>query len=204
MTAMKKRIMSVLLAAVISAGVFSAPVQELTGSTSVAMAAESVSAPTPSRKAGTYSVASSLSVKLTTSTSGAEIYYSTGSSYVRYTKALKLTKNTTIKCYSVKNGVKSSVKTYKYKLAPKVTISESEGTYDQPITVKLSAKASGVKMYYTLDGSKPTTDSKRYSNGIKISRSATLRVLAVKSGWNKQVRLQHLDFNPETDLCQAV
>ena len=71
---MKKRIMSVLLAAVISAGVFSAPVQELTGSTSVAMAAESVSAPTPSRKAGTYSVASSLSVKLTTSTSGAEIY----------------------------------------------------------------------------------------------------------------------------------
>lgn len=113
MTAMKKRIMSVLLAAVISAGVFSAPVQELTGSTSVAMAAESVSAPTPSRKAGTYSVASSLSVKLTTSTSGAEIYYSIGSSYIRYTKPLKLTKNTTIKCYSVKNGVKSSVKTYK-------------------------------------------------------------------------------------------
>lgn len=186
MTAMKKRIMSVLLAAVISAGVFSAPVQELTGSTSVAMAAESVSAPTPSRKAGTYSVASSLSVKLTTSTSGAEIYYSTGSSYVRYTKALKLTKNTTIKCYSVKNGVKSSVKTYKFKLAPKVTSSESEGTYDQPVTVKLSAKASGVKLYYTLDGSKPTTDSKRYSNGIKISRSATLRVLAVKSGWNKK------------------
>lgn len=186
MTAMKKRIMSVLLAAVISAGVFSAPVQELIGSTSVAMAAESVAAPTPSRKAGTYSVASSLSVKLTTSTSGAEIYYSTGSSYVRYTKALKLTKNTTIKCYSVKNGVKSSVKTYKFKLAPKVTSSESEGTYDQPVTVKLSAKASGVKLYYTLDGSKPTTDSKRYSNGIKISRSATLRVLAVKSGWNKK------------------
>ena len=186
MFTMKKRILSIALAAVISTGVFSAPVQEFISPASVAAAASTVSAPEPSRKAGTYSVASSLTVKLTTDTSGAKIYYSTGSSYTLYTKPLKLTKNTTIKCYSLKNGVKSSVKTYKYRLTPKVSFSESEGSYDEPITVKLTAKTSGVKLYYTLDGSKPTTSSKVYSNGITISRSATLRVLVVKSGWGKK------------------
>lgn len=186
MFTMKKRILSIALAAVISTGVFSAPVQEFISPASVAAAASTVSAPEPSRKAGTYSVASSLTVKLTSDTSGAKIYYSTGSSYTLYTKPLKLTKNTTIKCYSLKNGVKSSVKTYKYRLTPKVSFSESEGSYDEPITVKLTAKTSGVKLYYTLDGSKPTTSSKVYSNGITISRSATLRVLAVKSGWGKK------------------
>lgn len=184
---MKKQIVSIALAAVLSAGIFSAPAQECLGSISAsAAAASTVAAPSVSRKAGTYATSSSLSIKLTTSTSGADIYYSTGSSYKLYTKPLKLTKNTTLKCYAVKNGVKSSVKTYKYKLSPKVTFSQPGGTYDEPVSVKLSSSTSGVKLYYTTDGSKPTTSSKQYSSAVKISRSSTLRVLAVKSGWTKK------------------
>lgn len=184
---MKKRIVSIALAAVLSAGIFSAPAQESLGSISyAASAASTVTAPSVSRKAGTYTTSSSLSVKLTTSTSGAKIYYSTGSSYKLYTKPLKLTKNTTLKCYAVKNGVKSTVKTYKYKLSPKVTFSQAGGTYDEAVSVKLSSSTSGAKFYYTTDGSKPTTSSKQYSSAIKISKTTTLRVLATKSGWTNK------------------
>ncbi len=203
---MKKRILSIALAAVISAGVFSAPVQEFLGASSVAMAAQTVSTPTASRSSGTYAVASSLSVKLSSGTSGAQIYYSTGSGYKLYTGALKLTKNTTVKCYAVKNGVKSSVKSYKYKLTPKVTFSAEAGTYNSAVTVKLSSKVSGVKYYYTLDGSKPTSSSALYtSGGIAISRSATLRVMTYKSGWtSKYFSYQYTINNVSTASSESI
>ena len=180
---MKRRIISAVLAAVISAGIFSSPVQQYVGTSTVAFAAESVSAPKASRKSGTYSSSGSLTVKLTAD-SGSDIYYSTGSSYKLYTKSLKITKNTTLKFYAQKNGVKSKSVTVKYKLTPKVSITNAGGNYDSAVTVKLSSTASGVKFYYTLDGSKPTKSSTLYTTkGINISKSCKLRVLVVKSGW---------------------
>ena len=184
---MKNRILSIALAAVLSAGIFSAPVQEYIGSSATAYAASAVSAPKASKKSGTYTVSGAFSVKLTSAATGAKIYYSTGSGWKLYTKALKISKNTTLKCYAEKNGTKSKTVSYSYKLTPKVNISEDEGVYTDPITVKLSSTASGVKFYYTLDGSKPTTSSELYTTkGIKISSSTELRFVAVKSGWSKK------------------
>ena len=91
-----------------------------------------------------------------TADSGSQIYYSTGGSYKLYTKTLKITKNTTLKFYAQKNGAKSKTVTVKYKLTPKVKVTNAGGNYDSAVTVKLSSTASGVKFYYTLDGSKPT------------------------------------------------
>lgn len=201
---MKKRIVSIVLAAVLSAGIFSAPAQEYLGSISYAAAAAStVAAPSVSRKAGTYATSSSLSIKLTTSTDDADIYYSTGSSYKLYTKPLKLTKNTTLKCYAIKDGVKSTVKTYKYKLSPKVTFSKAGGTYNESVSVKLSSSTSGAKLYYTTDGSKPTTSSKQYSSAIKISRTTTLRVLAAKSGWTNKYYTAEYTINSTNSAGSA-
>lgn len=184
---MKKQIISAALAAVLSAGIFSAPAQEMLGSVSVtAQAASTVSAPKSSKKAGSYSTSGAFTVKLTAA-DGAQIYYSTGGSFRLYTKALKISKTTTVKCYAKIGSSKSKTVSYTYKLTPKVTFSKAAGSYDEPITVKLSSTASGVKFYYTLDGSKPTTSSTLYStSGIKISKSAKLRVLAVKSGWTNK------------------
>lgn len=181
---MKRKIISAVLAAVISAGIFSSPVQQLTGAVTVAYAAESVSAPKASKKSGTYSSSGSMSVKLTAE-NGAEIYYSTGGNYKLYTKTLKITKNTTLKFYAQKNGAKSKTVTVKYKLTPRVNVTNAGGDYDSAVTVKLSSTASGVKFYYTLDGSKPTKSSALYTTkGITVSKSAKLRVLASKSGWS--------------------
>ena len=181
---MKKQIISAALAAVISAGVFVSPVQRYVGTSTVAFAAETVSAPKASRKSGTYSSSGTLTVRLTAD-SGSQIYYSTGGSYKLYTKTLKITKNTTLKFYAQKNGAKSKTVTVKYKLTPKVKVTNAGGNYDSAVTVKLSSTASGVKFYYTLDGSKPTKSSALYTTkGITVSKSAKLRVLAAKTGWS--------------------
>lgn len=181
---MKRKVISAVLAAVICAGTFISPAQQYIGTSTAAFAAESVSAPKASRRSGTYSSSGTLAVKLTAD-SGAQIYYSTGGSYKLYTKALKITKNTTLKFYAQKNGIKSKTVTAKYKLTPKVSMTNAGGSYDSAVTVKLSSTTSGVKFYYTLDGSKPTTSSALYTTkGITVSKSAKLRVLASKSGWS--------------------
>lgn len=147
-------------------------------------AAGTVSAPKASKKSGTITCSkNSASIKLTAD-SGATIYYSlNGGSYKKYSSAIKLTKNSTIKAYATKNGTKSSVVTYSYKLKPKVSFSASDSGSAK--TVKLSSGTNSVKFYYTTDGSKPTTKSKLYtSSGITLTKSCQLRVLAVKSGWS--------------------
>lgn len=194
---MKKKFLSLALSAVLSIGIFSTPAQEMLGSVSITAQAATVTAPSASTKSGTYSSKSGFSVWLTAD-DGAEIYYSKGDGYKLYTRAVRITKNTTLKCYAIKNGVKSKTVSYNYKLTPKVTISADSGSYDEPITVKLSTTASGVKLYYTLDGSKPDTNSDVYSTkGISISSSATLRVLAVKNNWTTKYYTRQYTINAD-------
>ena len=187
---MKKRLIGLFTAVAVAVGVFTAPVQTALGSVSaVSEAASAVSAPVASRKSGTYYLsASSLKVTLSCADSGAKIYYSVnGGSYKVYTKTLSITKNSTLKVYSKKDGVKSAVKTYTYKLAPKVTITPNAGEYNGARTVKLVSKVNGVKYYYTLDGTKPTTSSTLYTaSGIKLTEDTCLRILTVKSGWTNR------------------
>ncbi|GFZ29832.1 hypothetical protein CSC2_03580 [Clostridium zeae] len=55
------------------------------------------------------------------------------------------------------------------------------GIYNKPQTITLSDTTPGVTIYYTLDGSKPTTNSSAYKGGITISKTAILRAIAVDS-----------------------
>jgi hypothetical protein len=57
------------------------------------------------------------------------------------------------------------------------TASPTRGTYTGPQTVTLS-QDEGKPMFYTLDGSTPTTSSTSYSGAISIPNSAQLKVLA--------------------------
>lgn len=75
--------------------------------------------------------------------------------------------------------------------APAVTISPEAGTYTQAQTVMLSVTDDvdlAPKLYYTTDGTAPTTSSTAYSSttGITISQSTTLKVLAVDASGNSQ------------------
>lgn len=197
---MKKKIAAALLSAVMATGLLVSPAHEYTPSIAVTAHAASVSTPKSSAKSGTYNVSAGKKITLSCPDKNAKIYYSVnGGKYKLYSAPIKLTKNTALKMYSVTGSEKSKVVTYNYKLTPKITSDVKSGSYGAAQTVKLSTKLSGVKMYYTLDGSKPTRNSAQYtSNGIVISESCTLRVLAVKSGFSGKYYTFKYEITPHT------
>lgn len=62
--------------------------------------------------------------------------------------------------------------------------------------VKLSCSTSGVTIYYTTNGSKPTTNSKKYGGGLIVfKKDATLRAIAVKNGSVSAVMTKNIDVS---------
>jgi len=56
--------------------------------------------------------------------------------------------------------------------------SQKEGVYDTYISIKLSSTGRST-IYYTIDGSEPTTSSTRYSEEIKLSSQGTYTIKAL-------------------------
>ncbi len=73
----------------------------------------------------------------------------------------------------------------KLNLKPRVTkVNIKEQFYSSTTCVTLSCDTEGAKIYYTLDGSEPTTESKRYYDElITLKENTYLRAVAVKSGY---------------------
>ena len=64
------------------------------------------------------------------------------------------------------------------------TFSPAPGTYATSQNVSISDTTSGATLYYTLDGSTPTTSSKIYSTPISVTASMTINAMAVAPGLN--------------------
>ncbi|HEY8937011.1 MAG TPA: chitobiase/beta-hexosaminidase C-terminal domain-containing protein, partial [Cyclobacteriaceae bacterium] len=60
----------------------------------------------------------------------------------------------------------------------------SSGSYAAPLSISISASTAGSTIYYTLDGTTPTSTSLVYSSPIVISSSATIKAFAKASGYN--------------------
>lgn len=56
------------------------------------------------------------------------------------------------------------------------------GTYGSAQTVTMTCSTSGSSIFYTTDGSTPTTSSTRYTGPISVSASTTLKAVATASG----------------------
>ena len=190
---MRNKIISLLMAAVLSAGMIFAPAASseraaafLPSLSINAEAAAAVSAPTADKKSDYYLMDSEyLKVKLSCKTKNAAIYYKIDNGkYKKYTKTIGISKNSTLYTYAVAGGKKSKVSKYEYHLYPNYTLSVYEGDYDSDQTVKVTSKVPGVKFYYTLNGKKATSKSAAFpEKGLKIANTATLSVHAAKSGW---------------------
>lgn len=61
-------------------------------------------------------------------------------------------------------------------------IGTASGTYNSPINVSVTESTQNAKVYYTLDGTIPTTSSTQYTGPINISSNATLTVKAFATG----------------------
>ena len=58
------------------------------------------------------------------------------------------------------------------------------GSYLMPQFVEISSATPDAAIYYTTDGSTPTTSSARYTGPVLVLMSSTLRAIAVAPGWS--------------------
>lgn len=146
--------------------------------------------PTFGTAAGTYN--NDQSVTLSCTTTGAKIYYTTNgstpsSSSTLYSGAISITSdNTTIKAiaYNSSTANPSEVASATYRLtcsAPSFDI--SGGTYNVAKDVAITSTTTSASIYYTTDGSTPTSGSTLYTGKVHIDADMTLKAIAIKSNY---------------------
>lgn len=67
------------------------------------------------------------------------------------------------------------------------TFSPAAGTFTSAQNVTISCETSGATIYYTIDGSTPTTSSSVYSSAIPVSQTTTIKAFAAASGYNNSI-----------------
>jgi len=151
--------------------------------------AAKVATPVFSPKAGTYT--SAQSVTITDATAGAAIYYTNDgttptTSSTAYTGPILVSSTQTLKALGVESGYgNSAVATASFSIsAPLPVFSPKAGTYTSSQSVTITDPAAGAVIYYTTDGSKPTTSSTVYSGPITVSSTQTLKAIAAAAGYS--------------------
>jgi len=150
---------------------------------------QAAATPTYSVTAGTYTTAQTVSIS--DATAGATIYYTTNgttptTSSTKYTGALTLSASETLEAIAVKTGVTNyPVATATYTIAPVLPVpafSVAAGTYTSALSVTISDVTADTTIYYTTNGTTPTSSSAKYTEAIKVSATEKLQAIAIETG----------------------
>jgi len=174
-------------------------VQSWAGGTASGGGGTTVATPTFSPAGGTYT--STQSVSISDSTSGATIYYTTNgntptTSSTVYSGAIAVSSTTTIEAIGVKSGdTTSSVASATYTISsggggnePAPTFSEPTGTYTKEVHTRISDTDANAAIYYTTDGSTPTSSSTPNPDStIEFKTTTTLKSIAIDNGVSSPV-----------------
>jgi hypothetical protein len=144
--------------------------------------------PVISPAAGNYSPAPSIT--LTDSTPGATIYYTTNNtnpttSSTVYSAPFTVTNGQTVRAMATApNDTQSSfaIANYSVKATPP-TLSPGTGSYAGATQITMTDSTPGAVIYYTTDGTAPSTSSTVYNSAIMISASSTVKAVASSSGY---------------------
>jgi hypothetical protein len=152
-------------------------------------ATTAVAKPTFSPATGTYN--SAQTVTISTSTPSATIYYTTDgtkptTSSTLYSGPITVSASEIVKALAMKSGYTNSAvgtATYTFK-ADRPTFSPATGTYNSTQTVTISTTPPSATIYYTTDGSTPTTSSSVYSGPITVSATEKVKAIATVTGYS--------------------
>ena len=166
------------------------------------ISAGTVATPTFSVAAGSYTTAQTVS--LADTTTGAKIYYTLNgttptTASTLYSGAITVSASETIEAIAAATGyTNSAVATAAYTItsatAATPTYSLPAGTYSTAQTTTIADATAGATIYYTLDGTIPTTASPVYSGTITISKTENLKAIAVATGYTNSAVAQAAYF----------
>ena len=127
------------------------------------------------------------SIAISTATaSGTTIYYTTDgteptTASLKYTGAVDATENMTMKAIAVNEKLfDSEVATFNVNW---FTVEMPVITFDG-FLVTMTCPTENTRIYYTLDGQTPTTESLRYSSVLKMAETCTVKAMAVRDNFN--------------------
>ncbi len=152
----------------------------------------------PSISPGTESYNLSVSVTITDATPGAAIYYTTDgtaptTSSTLYTGPITVTSTETINAIASASGylisAQASATFTNVSQATAVVFSIPTGTYGSTQSLTLTDTTASAAIYYTTDGSTPTTASTLYTGAISVASTETVTAIAVAPGVSNSVPL---------------
>jgi hypothetical protein len=127
-------------------------------------------------------------VTITDATAGAVIYYTTDgtsptTNSAQYTAPITVSQSETLKAMATAVGYsQSSIATAAFTIGTATpVISPNGGTYISSRTVTMTDATAGAKIYYTTDGSTPSTSSTQYSAAITVSQTETIKAFATSA-----------------------
>jgi hypothetical protein len=161
----------------------------------VTVATYTIAAATPTFSLGSGTYNTPQSVTLSDATSGVTIYYttngltpSTSSKSCSGLCTLTISSTTTVKAMAVGSGIsQSSIAFATYTIAALApTFSPGSTNSYTPVSVTLSDATSGTTIYYTTNGTSPTTSSNSCSNPctITVSTTGTIKAMAAGGGYD--------------------
>ena len=115
-----------------------------------------------------------------TTTSYADYGLSFGSSNYNYFK-FDVDGNQQIRVVSMTIFYKSSGPSGNTAATP--TFTPSPGFYTSPVTVSISSETANASIYYTTDGTVPTTSSTLYTTPISLNQTTTVKAIATAAGY---------------------